>query len=145
MTLLAHSHSRSLFPSCARAAPLLTLPPSLFANQVLKSRAQGIRDGARAALTAAAADLGPDYLVYLADLLRGLLTQGFQSHVLGFTLHALLAAQHGSARGVRPGDWDEALGVIAPLLAADIFGVAAEEKEASAISGKWKEAKRRAP
>lgn len=111
---------------------------------VLKSRAQGIRDGARAALSSAAADLGPPYLVYLADLLRGLLTKGFQCHVLGFSLHAILAAQHASGRGVRPGEWDAALPVVAPLLAADIFGVAAEEKETAAISGKWTEAKRRA-
>lgn len=125
--------------------PCQTSPNIRFTSpQVLKSRAQGIRDGARAALTAAAATLGPSYTVYLADLLRGLLTQGFQSHVLGYTLHAILAAQHASPRGVRAGEWDPALGVIAPLLAADIFGVAAEEKEASAISGKWKEARRRA-
>lgn len=66
---------------------------------MLKSRAQGIRDGARAALTAAAADLGPSYLVYIAELLRGLLTQGFQGHVLGYTLHAILAAQARAVQG----------------------------------------------
>lgn len=51
------------------------------------------RDDARAVLLSMAAELGPDYLPFVIDVLQSALpNRGYTAHVLGFTLHSVLAA-----------------------------------------------------
>lgn len=59
--------------------------------QILKSKAQDVRDMARATLVNIAASLGHVYLDIVLKELRAALTRGPQLHVLAFTAHALLA------------------------------------------------------
>ena len=105
----------------------------------LRSRAQGVRDSARAALAAAAKGLGCKTLPQVVALLSNRLDRGFMTHVLGATLFSLVdACVHGAA----PEDVETALDEIVPLLDADIFGRAAEERNVDAIRGAYQEAKR---
>jgi U3 small nucleolar RNA-associated protein 20 len=51
------------------------------------------RDDARTVLVAMVAELGPKYLHFAIDTLRSALPQrGYMGHVLGYTLHSVLAA-----------------------------------------------------
>ena len=53
----------------------------------------GGRDDARTVLVAMVAELGPEYLPFAITVLRTALpAKGYIGHVLGFTLHAVLAA-----------------------------------------------------
>ena len=53
----------------------------------------GGRDDARTVLVAMVAELGPEYLPFAITVLRSALpAKGYMGHVLGFTLHAVLAA-----------------------------------------------------
>lgn len=53
----------------------------------------GCRDDARTVLVAMVAELGPQYLPFAITVLRSALpAKGYMGHVLGFTLHAVLAA-----------------------------------------------------
>ena len=61
------------------------------------------------------------------------------THVLGAALHSLLEA---CVPGADPEDVEDALDEIMPIIDADVFGRAAEEREVEAIRGAYKEARR---
>ena len=128
----------------------------------LRSRAQGVRDGARAALAEAAGGLGAPHLPRIVGLLTGRLDRGFMSHVLGATLHDILRAviakgdeggkgpgdaadaadASGRAPELNPEDVEDALPEIMPVVDADVFGRAAEERDVASIRGAYREARR---
>ena len=109
----------------------------------LRSRAQGVRDSARAALASASAGLGAAHLPSIVSLLTTRLDRGFMTHVLGATLHSILDATIGVEDGADPEDVDDALEEIVPVLDADVFGRAAQEREeVASIRGAYKEARR---
>ena len=115
----------------------------------LRSRAQGVRDSARAALGSASAGLGAAHLPSVVSLLTTRLDRGFMVHVLGATLFSILDAVLGEGKNGRgapetdPEDVDDALEEIVPVLDADVFGRAAQEREeVAAIRGAYKEARR---
>ena len=109
----------------------------------LRSRAQGVRDSARAALASASAGLGAAHLPSIVSLLTTRLDRGFMTHVLGATLHSVLDATIGVEDGADPEDVDDALEEIVPVLDADVFGRAAQEREeVASIRGAYKEARR---
>ena len=65
------------------------------------------------------------------------------THVLGATLHSILDATIGVEDGADPEDVDDALEEIVPVLDADVFGRAAQEREeVASIRGAYKEARR---
>ena len=105
----------------------------------LRSRAQGVRDSARAALASAAAGLGAAHLPSVVALLSNRLDRGFMTHVLGATLFSLIDA---AVPGADPEDVEAALPEVMPLIDADLFGRAAEEREVEAIRGAYAEARR---
>ncbi|CAI5487875.1 unnamed protein product [Closterium sp. Naga37s-1] len=124
---------------------LLLLPPDAIRSHLpvllqtvvnpLKSRSQGTRDAARAALCQVAGALGPAYLGYVIGVLRSALTRGFERHVLGFTLHALLlhaATTHG--RTMPPGALDYCLGECLAVAVEGLLGQVAEEREVDAVA-----------
>ena len=67
---------------------------------ILKSKAQDVRDLARATLVNIVASLGPTYLDTALKELRAALTRGPQLHVLAYTMHALLTRLSASAEVV---------------------------------------------
>ena len=138
--VLAAVKALKLLPPAAAAA---SAPAVLGATAAgLRSRALGVRTGARQALCAAAVELGPGALPYLVDTTATALRQGFQKHVLGFTLHAILVACCDAHKASCPEEFGPAAEALAPLLDDDIFGEAADEKDAApGVVAQWKEAK----
>ncbi|GJP63639.1 hypothetical protein CLOP_g20705 [Closterium sp. NIES-67] len=101
----------------------------------LKARSQGTRDAARAALCQLAGALGPAYLGYVIGVLRSALTRGFERHVLGFTLHALLlhvATAHGAT--MPRGALDYCLGDCLAVAVEGLLGEVAEERDVEAVA-----------
>jgi hypothetical protein len=138
--VLAAVKALKLLPPAAAAASAPAVLGAAAAG--LRSRALGVRTGARQALCAAAVELGPGALPYLVDTTATALRQGFQKHVLGFTLHAILVACCDAHKGATPEEFGPAAEALAPLLGDDIFGEAADEKDAApGVVAQWKEAK----
>lgn len=118
--------------------PATALPPVLTsACQMMRSRAESLRDAVRKALGQTAVHLGPEYLPFLLRELGGALTRGSQIHVLGYTVHHLVEAV------CELGVADNALDTLAQLVTAtvmeDLFGSAASEKDADGYTTKMKE------
>lgn len=105
---------------------------------MLKSRGQKQRDTARGVLVSMARLLGPRSLGMVVDALVGACPpRGYTAHVLGFTLHAVLEGllADGAPGPNGPAAYvDESLGMLLPLVEADLFTDLAEEKEASPSS-----------
>lgn len=138
---------------------LLCMPPAVMAVQLpsllqkvvnaLKAKSQGERDNARATLVGMAGLLGPKFVGFLVAMLRSALTKGFQRHVLGYTLHALLLRvlgqdspkdrSLGPDAALHPGALDYCLEDMLSIVEADILGEVAEEKEAEGVAGRMKE------
>lgn len=117
---------------CCAVRPVQLLPPEVERIELpraiqsvaglLRSRAQGVRDDARAVLCDMALELGAPYIPYIANVLRAVLPdKGFTAHVIGFSLTAVLAALD-KAGAVGPGGLDGSLELVLPLLEADLFG-----------------------
>jgi len=126
-------------PSAASAAA-----PSVLGAPAgcLRSRATGVRSDARQALCAAAAELGPGALPFIISIVATNLRQGFQTHVLGFTLHALLRACSDAHQSAAPEAFAGAADALATHIEEDIFGDPADEKDAApGLVAQWKEAK----
>ncbi|XP_063423263.1 small subunit processome component 20 homolog isoform X1 [Mytilus trossulus] len=104
----------------------------------LKSRAKDIRVTARDTLVKISLSLGPRYFPYILSELRGALRRGYQLHVLGFTLHALL---RNMSTVIKPGELDFCRASLQQVFHEELFGMVAEEKNVDAIKGKVFEAK----
>jgi U3 small nucleolar RNA-associated protein 20 len=106
---------------------------------LLKNHLNYVRDGARAALVEVATELGAGCIGMIVSAMRGVLRQGFHLHILGYTVHALLAKLVPPAA---VGEFDCALYALLPVIEADMLGDIAAEKEVAAITAKMKECKR---
>jgi U3 small nucleolar RNA-associated protein 20 len=108
-------------------------------TNLLKNRnSQAVRDEARSALVSVTATLGPRYLHFIAGVLKGSLTKGFEVHVLGYTLYSVLVKL---LETVKVGEIDYSLPLLLEILENDIMGEVAEEKNVEAIAIKMKETK----
>ncbi|KAK9808411.1 hypothetical protein WJX73_001754 [Symbiochloris irregularis] len=111
-------------------------------SNMLRSRLQRVRDDARSVLLSMAAELGPDYLAYVLDVLQSALpSRGYTAHVLGFTAHSVLAAM-AKAHSDREGLLDECTPRVLAILEEQVFGLVGEEKGVSAVVGALREGKR---
>ncbi|KAI7902962.1 armadillo-type protein [Cokeromyces recurvatus] len=111
--------------------------------QIIRSRAQDVRDVTRDTLVKISAFLGPAYFNFIIKDLRASLQKGYELHVLGFTVNSLI---QDIMKQVKVGDLDYCLEDIVDVLVNDIFGTAGEEKDQDEMTGKTKEAKsRRSP
>jgi U3 small nucleolar RNA-associated protein 20 len=127
---------------------LLQLPPSVLERELrglimrlagaMKSRDKALRAVGRETLAKVAVELGAEHFGTIISELKSSLTRGFELHVLGHTVHHLLAAL---APSVRPGDLDGAVPLLVSVLLEDIFGEPAEKREVEAIANSMKEAK----
>ncbi|XP_050735563.1 small subunit processome component 20 homolog [Eriocheir sinensis] len=104
----------------------------------LKCKAEGIREEARNMLVKVMVELGGHYLPWLVNDLRSILTRGFQTHVLVYTLHAVLSQLRPS---LEPGHVDACMTQLVEVCKEDILGQQAEEKKVSQITTKVKEAR----
>ncbi|KAF9926096.1 U3 snoRNP protein [Linnemannia zychae] len=106
--------------------------------QILKSRQQEARDTTRDTLIKITMFLGAGYFNFILKEMKGALLRGYQLHVLGFTVHALLTHLLPT---LQVGELDYCLKEIIDVLINDIFGETGIEKETEEITNKMKEAK----
>lgn len=110
---------------------------------IIRSRAQDVRDITRETLIKISAFLGSSYFSYIVKELRGALKKGYELHVLGYTVNALLLDM---MPRLKVGDLDYCLRDLVDVLVSDIFGATGQEKDTDEMTGKIKEAKsRRSP
>lgn len=108
---------------------------------ILKSRQQSARDAAREILVKILAVLGPEYFPLLVRNLKGVLTKGYQLHVLGYVIHSLLVDFVPSI--VSPSkELDQCLPMLVEIFVADIFGQVGAERDAQELNGKMREIKK---
>ena len=122
------------------AQEVVVLLPSVLSDLagMLKSREQDSRDLARKALTEGMYVLGPDYFGSVLKELQSALQEGYQLHILGFTLHSLLlaAVDHFSV-----GTLDYCIPQIMQSVYDDVFGQTGKEKDREGYTNKMKEVK----
>ncbi|GMM35566.1 Utp20 protein [Saccharomycopsis crataegensis] len=106
--------------------------------QILRTRSEELRDSVRKSLGKIAVTLGTKYLPFVIRELKGALRRGPQIHILSFTVHYLLVMLNGM---VEMGELDDCSGMIMDIIMEDLFGAAAQEKEAEGYSSKTKEVK----
>lgn len=106
--------------------------------QVLRSKSQELRDGARKALCKAASHLGATFLPYIIRELKAALSRGSQIHVLSFTLHELLREL---ISNVKHGELDLCASEVINIIMEDIFGASGKEKDADGYVSKMREVK----
>ena len=106
--------------------------------QILRSRSQEIRDATRDTLVKISAILGSKYFLFVVKELSGALQRGYQLHILGYSLHALL---QNFLPTTEVGEIDNCVTKIVEILLNDIFGETGAEKEVDALTSKMKETK----
>lgn len=117
----------------------LKLPGALSkVAQVLRSKAQDVRDTVRNTLGRISHVLGPEYLVFIIRELKSALRRGAQLHVLGYTVHSLLS-EYGDS--LDAGTLDESSKIVSEVIMEDIFGVTGEEKDEEGYISKMREVK----
>lgn len=115
------------------------LPGSLTSVcQVLRSKAEELRDAVRKNLSKICLILGTDYLQFILKELKGALTRGSQIHVLSFTVHHVLTVMDSS---LKVGDLDSSIKILMDVIMEDTFGSAGQEKDADGYQSKTKEVK----
>ncbi|KAJ3039093.1 U3 snoRNP protein [Rhizophlyctis rosea] len=105
---------------------------------LLRSRGQEIRDVTRDTLVKIALMLGAAYIPFILKELEGALTRGYQLHVLGYTVHSLLA---NVVPTVQSGDLDACVEILVRICVSDIFGETGNEREVEELKGKMREIK----
>ncbi|XP_012255555.2 small subunit processome component 20 homolog [Athalia rosae] len=104
----------------------------------LKSRLDSVRRVTRETMQKIMITLGPAYLHHLLTEMNGLLTKGFQVHVLVYTIHAVLVSLKPF---FKPLDINQNLQSILSVCKVDLFGLTAEEKEIAGVVKNVSEAK----
>lgn len=106
--------------------------------QILRSKAQELRDNLRKTLCVVTRILGPKYLFFILKELKGALRRGSQLHILGYTVHTLLTEL---TPVLKPGDLDNSLELLTEIIIEDTFGVTGTEKDADGYTSKMREVK----
>ena len=138
----------------AALAKLLRRLPAASARRVLpralqsvaglmRSRDGGRRAEARKTFVGTVAELGPAYLPFALSVLASALPpKGVYGHVAAYTAHACLEALARAGGGTfAPGALDAAADRALALADGDLFGVAADEREAAGFGRGVKEAR----
>eukprot|EP01113_Clastostelium_recurvatum_P037903 TRINITY_DN5592_c1_g1_i2.p1 TRINITY_DN5592_c1_g1~~TRINITY_DN5592_c1_g1_i2.p1 ORF type:complete len:2641 (+),score=780.53 TRINITY_DN5592_c1_g1_i2:1138-7923(+) len=104
----------------------------------LKKREDNVRKITRRTLGTVLRLLGPQYLRFVLQELKGILRYGYQIHVLSFTVHYLLRTL---SFKTQPGLLDNSMDVLMEIFLEDILGQSAEQKDVAEIAKKLKEAR----
>lgn len=123
----------------ASETSLLATPVILDVAQVLRSRTQETRDLARNKLAEVVALLGSSSVQFVLKELRTALTQGYQLHVLSYTMHTILLA---TAEQRAIGDLDYCLEDLVKVILDDVFGAVGQQKDNQDYISSMKEVKR---
>ncbi|KAI9195334.1 hypothetical protein LWI28_013950 [Acer negundo] len=148
---LLHSASGEVNVDINRAALKLLklLPGDIMDSQLpsiiqrisnfLKSRSDGIRNGARLALADCLKELGLEYLHFIVKSLGAVLKRGFELHVLGYTLNFILSKNLSIPVS---GKLDYCLDALLLVVEKDILGDVSEQKEVEKIASKMIETRK---
>lgn len=120
-------------PEVARAAHEASLLMAL--AQILRSQDQHLRDLTRQTLCNISVAAGIESFPTIVKELRRALQRGPQLHVLAFTVHAILVRLASAPEGV---DFDGALVELVPVLADDVFGTPAKDRNSQEFRSKTK-------
>jgi U3 small nucleolar RNA-associated protein 20 len=103
---------------------------------ILTSHLQSTRDSARATLVTISIMLDSHYLPFILRSLRTALKRGYQLHVLGYTVHAILeeGIKHFATNSIDP-----SAQMIVEIAIQDIFGESAKEREVQELRNKMRE------
>lgn len=108
-------------------------------SSFLKSSLKQVRATARHTLKEILITLGPNYLEQVISNLKGLLSKGFQVHVLSVTIHTLMDALKTQLSTSNVSD--KLVHSILDICVDDIFGKLSEEHDINKISKRTPEAK----
>lgn len=106
---------------------------------ILRSKADESRKATRETLAEICVLLGPSSVGFVLKELRGALKQGYQLHVLSYTMHSILEK---IIPITAPGDLDYCLPSIVAIIMDDIFGATGQEKDAEEYVSKMIEIKK---
>lgn len=106
---------------------------------ILRSKADESRKATRETLAEICVLLGPSSVGFVLRELRGALKQGYQLHVLSYTMHSILEK---IIPITAPGDLDYCLPSIVAIIMDDIFGATGQEKDAEEYVSKMIEVKK---
>jgi U3 small nucleolar RNA-associated protein 20 len=106
---------------------------------ILRSKADESRKATRETLAEICVLLGASSVGFVLKELRGALKQGYQLHVLSYTMHSILEK---TIPGFSPGDLDYCLPSIVAIIMDDIFGATGQEKDAEEYVSKMIEVKK---
>lgn len=106
---------------------------------ILRSKADESRKATRDTLAEICLLLGPSSVGFVLKELRGALKQGYQLHVLSYTMHSILEK---IIPTTSPGDLDYCLSSIVAIIMDDIFGATGQEKDAEEYTSKMIEVKK---
>ncbi|XP_074650347.1 small subunit processome component 20 homolog [Tubulanus polymorphus] len=106
--------------------------------EFLRSRTIEIRDTARDTLMKILKSLGPAYFVTILSELRTALTRGYQLHVLGYTVHALMKSIESD---LTCGILDKTLASLVQVFQEELYGEVSNEKDVRGITEKCPEAR----
>jgi U3 small nucleolar RNA-associated protein 20 len=105
---------------------------------ILTSHVQSARDSSKETLVTISTMLGSSYLAFIISSLQTALKRGYQLHVLGHSLHAILGA---NVTLYQPGTIESSIGTITDICVNDIFGEPGKERQVQELKGKMREMK----
>lgn len=136
--LMAHRDDETVPNRVPLATPivklLLTLPELLQSHlarllqilvNILTSMLQSARDAAKDTLVEVSKLLGPKYLSYILSSIKATLRRGYQLHVQGHVLYAIMAANAESYQG----KVSSCIFPIVDMLMLDVFGEPSKERQ----------------
>ncbi|KAL7754393.1 U3 snoRNP protein [Sorochytrium milnesiophthora] len=146
-TVQKDSNVKTRVPMMIAIAKLLRRMPESLLNQqlplvltklcyILRSHLEDARDTARDTMLKIARMLEPQHLHFIVQQMQEVLTSGYQLHVLGYSVHALLV---GLRPQLKPGYLDHCVSDLVRIAVADIFGDVGAEKDAEDYVKKMKE------
>lgn len=123
---------------CLSHERIVAVLPGVLTNvcQVMRAKSDETRDATRKHIGKAASILGARYVKFIINELKTALSRGSQIHVLGFTVHSILASMN-----LDHGDLDESSEILMEIVMENMFGSTGQEKEADNYRTTMKEIK----
>ncbi|KAM9963224.1 hypothetical protein ACTFIW_006448 [Dictyostelium discoideum] len=104
----------------------------------LKSKEYSVRDTTRSTLLQVMETLGYRFFPYILKDLRNILKNGYQKHILAYTLHALLNTL---SKSIEVGVLDSQISLLMDIIIEDLFGEPSVQREIKQVQDTYPEAK----
>ncbi|KAK5582758.1 hypothetical protein RB653_004344 [Dictyostelium firmibasis] len=104
----------------------------------LKSKEYSVRDTTRSTLLQVMETLGYRFFPYILKDMRNVLKNGYQKHILAYTLHALLNTL---SKSIEVGVLDSQISLLMDIIIEDLFGEPSVQREIKQVQDTYPEAK----